>query len=78
MTIIQANVPDYLAKLAVEAAEKEQTTLDQIIALAFSAQLSAWKVREDMATRAHRGRPADLREILGQVPEAPPLPEDEK
>ena len=37
MTTIQATVPDYLAKLAAEAAEKEKTTLDQIIALALSA-----------------------------------------
>jgi hypothetical protein len=78
MTTIQAQVPDYLAKMAVEAARKENTTLDQIIALALSAQLSAWKVREDMQTRAARGRPEDLRDILAQVPDVPPVPGDEK
>lgn len=57
MSTIQTSIPDYLARLAVEAAEKEKTTVDQIIALALSAQLSAWKVRDDMATRASRGRP---------------------
>lgn len=77
MTTIQANVPDYLAALAAEVAVKERTTLDQIIALALSAQLSAWKVREDMETRAKRGRPEDLRDVLAQVPDAPPLPGDE-
>lgn len=78
MTTIKADVPDYLAKAAAEAAAKEKTTLDQIIALALSAQLSAWKVRDDMATRASRGRPEDLRDILADVPDAPPLPGDEK
>jgi len=78
MTTIQAKVPDYLARLAAEAAEKEKTTLDQIVALALSAQLSAWKVRDDMATRARRGRPEDLRDILAHVPDRPPLPGDEK
>ena len=78
MTTIQAQVPDYLAALATEAAAKEKTTLDQIIALALSAQLSAWKVREDMETRAQRGRPEDLREILDKVPDVPPLPGDER
>ena len=78
MTTIQAQVPDYLAQLAAEAARKENTTLDQIIALALSAQLSAWKVRDDMQVRARRGRPEDLRDILAQVPDAPPLPGDEK
>ena len=78
MTTIQANVPDYLARLAAEAAQKEKTTLDQIISLALSAQLSAWKVRDDMETRARRGRPEDFRDILAQVPDVPPLPGDEK
>jgi hypothetical protein len=77
MTTIEAKVPDYLAALAQEAAAKEKTTLDQFVAVALSAQLSAWKVREDMETRAKRGRPEDLRDILAQVPDAPPLPGDE-
>jgi hypothetical protein len=33
--------------------------------------------REEMKTRAKRGRPEDLRDILAQVPDAPPLPADE-
>jgi hypothetical protein len=78
MTTIEAKVPDYLAALAKEAAAKEKTTLDQIIALALSAQLSAWKVRDDMETRAKRGRPEDLQDILAQVPDVPPLPGDER
>ncbi len=77
MTTIEAKVPDYLAALAQEAAAKEKTTLDQIVAVALSAQLSAWKVREDMETRAKRGRLEDLRDILAQVPDAPPLSGDE-
>ena len=77
MTTIEAKVPDYLATLAKEATAKEKTTLDQIIALALSAQLSAWKVRDDIETRAKRGRPEDLRDILAEVPDAPPLPGDE-
>jgi hypothetical protein len=77
MTTIEAKVPDYLAALAQEAAAKEKTTLDQIVAVALSAQLSAWKIREDMETRAKRGRPEDIRDILAQVPDAPPLPGDE-
>jgi hypothetical protein len=78
MTTIQAKVPDYLARLAAEAAEKEKTTLDQIVALALSAQLSAWRASEDMETRAHRGRPEDLRDVLAVVPDEPPLPGDER
>lgn len=76
MTTIQANVPDYLAKLAAEAAAKEQTSLDQIVALALSAQLGAWQVRETVTVRAKRGRPEVFREILAKVPDVPPLPSD--
>ena len=78
MKTIQAQVPDDLATLAIDAAARERITLDQVIALALSAQLAAWKVRDDIETRAQRGRPDDLREILDQVPDAPPLPGDER
>ena len=77
MTTIQANVPDYLATLATEAAARERTTLDQIVSLALSAQLSAWKVRDDMETRAKRGKVEDLDKILARVPNVPPVPGDE-
>jgi hypothetical protein len=77
MTTIHANAPDYLAKLAEEAAQKENVTVDQIVALALSAQVSAWNVRDDIETRAKRGNPADLDRILAKVPNRPPLPGDE-
>ena len=77
MTTIRANVPDYLAKLAEEAARKENVTVDQIVALALSAQVSAWNVREDIESRAKRGSAVHLKEILSKVPDRPPLPGDE-
>jgi hypothetical protein len=63
--------------LAEEAARKENVTLDQIVALALSAQVSAWNVREDIELRAKRGSAAHLKEILSKVPDRPPLPGDE-
>ncbi|MGA3171473.1 MAG: hypothetical protein ABSE62_10710 [Chthoniobacteraceae bacterium] len=77
MTTIHANVPDYLAKLAQEAAQKENVTVDQIVALALSAQISAWNLREDIETRAKRGKAADLERILSKAPNRAPLPGDE-
>ena len=77
MTTIQAKVPDYLAKLAEETAVKEQTSLDQIVALALSAQLRAWQVREEVGVRVARGRPEVLRDVLATVPDVPPMPGDE-
>jgi hypothetical protein len=77
MTTIKANVPDYLAKLAAEAAEKENVSVDQIVALALASQVSAWKVRDDIETRARRGMVEDLDRILARVPDAPPQSGDE-
>ena len=77
MTTIRANVPDYLAKLAEEAARKENITVDQIVAIALSAQVAAWNVREDMESRAKRAKPGDLDRILSEAPKRPPLPGDE-
>ena len=77
MTKIEANVPDYLAKQAFAAAEREKVPVDQIVALALSAQLAAWKGTDDMATRAKRANLADFDRILAKVPDVPPMPGDE-
>ena len=77
MTTIQANIPDYLAKLAAEAAAKERTTLDNIVAVALAAHVGAWQVREDIEVRARRGNLETLDRILARVPDLPPLPGDE-
>ena len=77
MTKIEANVPDYLAKQAFAAAERERVPVDQIVALALSAQLAAWKGSDDMATRAKRANLADFDRIMAKVPVVLPMPGDE-
>lgn len=77
MTTIEAKVPDYLARLACEAAEKENVSVDQIVALALAAHVSAWRVRDDIATRAARADLAAFDRVLAKVPDVPPLPGDE-
>jgi len=72
MTKIEANVPDYLAKQAFAVAEREKVPVDQIIALALSAQLAAWKGSDDMATRAKRANLADFDRIMAKVPVVEP------
>ena len=80
MKTIQVQIPDYLARLAAEAAAKEKTTLDNIVAIALAAHVGAWRVREDIETRAKRGKRRNFKtldRILARVPDAPPLPGDE-
>jgi hypothetical protein len=72
MTKIEANVPDYLAKQAFAVAKREKLPVDQIIALALSAQLAAWKGSDDMATRAKRANLAECDRIMAQVPDVEP------
>jgi len=77
MTKIEAKVPDYLAKQALAAAEREKVSIDEIIALALSAQLAAWKGSDDLQTRAKRANFAEFDRIMAKVPDVPPLPGDE-
>ncbi len=72
MTKIEANVPDYLARQAFAVAEREKVPVDQIVALALSAQLAAWKGSDDMATRAKRANLAEFDRIMAQVPDVEP------
>lgn len=78
MTTIQASIPDYLAKLARETAEREHTTVDHIISIALSSQVSAWQVRDTVENRAQRGRGEELDAILAAVPDRQPMKGDEK
>jgi len=72
MTKIEANVPDYLARQAFAVAEREKVPVDQIVALALSAQLAAWKGSDDMATRAKRANLTEFDRIMAQVPDVEP------
>lgn len=78
MTTISASIPDFLARIITDAAEKERTSVDQIVALALSSQISAWQVRDSIEARAARGRKGGLSEVLAMVPDVPPMPGDEK
>jgi hypothetical protein len=71
MTKIEANVPDYLAREARAAAEREHVSLDHIVALALSAQIAAWKGSDDMHTRAKRANLAEFDRIMAKVPKIP-------
>jgi hypothetical protein len=77
MTKIEANVPDYLARQALAAAEREQVPIDQIVALALSAQLAAWKGSDDMETRAKRSDYSAFDRIMAKVSDVPAIPGDE-
>ena len=77
MTKIEANVPDYLARQALAAAEREHVPIDHIVALALSAQIAAWQGSDDLETRARRANLEAFDHVMAKVPNVPPIPGDE-
>ena len=76
MTTLIAQVPDSLYSQIVHLAGQESMSLDQFVALALSAQLSAWQASQYLEQRAERGDWNQLTEILSRVPDQEPLEED--
>jgi hypothetical protein len=74
---LQVNIPDSLLRQATELAARQQVTVDQIIAAALSAQVSAAAIRPSIAERAQRVNWQKVDEILSRVPANPPVPDDE-
>lgn len=77
MKTIQAQVPDILVEEVEELAAKQHASVDQIVSLALAAQVSAWRTRESIASRANRVDWQKVDEILARVPDVPPQPDDE-
>lgn len=54
MKTLKAQVPEILLDEVIELAAKQNTCVDQIVSLALTAQVSAWRTRESIASRAGR------------------------
>jgi hypothetical protein len=65
-------VPDALCRQVKALAEQEQLTLDQLVAIALSAQVSAWATKDYLAERGKRGSWDDVLKILAKVPDVEP------
>jgi homospermidine synthase len=77
MKTLEAQVPDILIEEVKELAAKQNATVDQIVSLALAAQVSAWRTRESIASRAKRVDWQKVDDILARVPDVPPQPGDE-
>ncbi len=74
---LQIEIPDFLAKQTSELAARQHTSVDQVVAAALTAQISAAATRPSIAGRAKRVDWQKVDEILARVPNVPPLPGDE-
>jgi hypothetical protein len=77
MKNLQAQVPDLLLDEINELAVKQNSSIDQIVSVALAAQVSAWRTRESVSSRAARVNWNKVDEIFARVPNVPPRSGDE-
>jgi hypothetical protein len=77
MTTLNAQIPDSLMRQMQALAKQEQTTVDQLVAIALAAQVSAWRTKESIDSRAQRADYAAFDRVMAKVPDVPPMPGDE-
>ena len=70
---LNVTVPDAAYRQMAELAERQQVSVERIVAAALSGQLSGWARVEQLAERASRER---FLAALDKVPAAEPAPED--
>ncbi|KAB2921117.1 MAG: toxin-antitoxin system HicB family antitoxin [Candidatus Contendobacter sp.] len=78
MSQLALRLPDSLHERARTLAQRDNTSLNQFIALAVAEKVSALETASYFSERAARGNLDDLRAFLDNVPDAPPQPGDER
>lgn len=78
MSQLALRLPDSLHERARTLAQRDNTSLNQFIALAVAEKVSALETASYFSERAARGNLDDLRAILDNVPDSPPQPGDER
>jgi 23S rRNA G2445 N2-methylase RlmL len=72
MTNLSAQIPDALYQQVENLAQRENISVDQLVAIALSSQVSAWTTQNYLEERAKRGSLQDLKQILAKVPNIEP------
>lgn len=77
MSSISLRLPESLHRQARELAERENISINQLIATALAEKMSALLTSEYLAERASRGRRAKFERVLGKVRDVPAAEGDE-
>lgn len=75
---LEVDIPDSLLRQVTDLAAKQHVTVNQVVAAALTAQVSAAEMRPSIAERAQRVDWQKVDEIVARVPNVPPQPGDEK
>jgi len=72
MSNLNVKIPDFLYK-QIEALEvKENMSLEQLVSIALSAQVSAWMTKDYIEEKAKRGSWNKFQQVLTKVPDIEP------
>lgn len=72
MSTMNIKVPDSLLKQAQEMAEREEVTLEQLVASALAEKMAAWMTVEYLKQRAARGSRQRFQQVIDKVPDVEP------
>lgn len=72
MTNLNAQIPDSLYKQVEALAARENISVDQLVAIALSAQVSAWMTKDYLEQRTERGSWQKFQQVLTKVPDVEP------
>ena len=69
---ITANIPDALYQQVEALAKRENISVEQLLTIALSAQVSAWATKEYIEEKAKRGSWGKFQQVLKKVPDVEP------
>lgn len=78
MTTLRTAIPDDLHEAVLAQAEREQVSLDALISRTLRAAVAIPLLGLSAQERAARGNWEDFDRIMARVPDAPPVPGDER
>ncbi len=78
MTTLRAAISDDLHEAVVAQAEREHISVDALISRTLCAAVALPLLGLSVQKRAARGNWEDFDRIMARVPDAPPLPGDER
>jgi hypothetical protein len=78
MTTLHAAIPDDVHAAVLAQAQREQISVDAVISRALRASVALPLLGLSVEERAARGDWTNFDRILEQVPDAPPIPGDER
>jgi hypothetical protein len=78
MRTFQAAIPDDLHEAVVAQAEREHISVDALVSRTLRAAVALPLLGLNVQERAARGNWEDFDRIMARVPDAPPVPGDER